>query len=885
MSNRIFASYGRSDTSDLIKKVVADIKKASFEVWLDQDYIDKGGNFDVFIEKAIDECYLFLACMSPYSLREESICRDEVVYAHNQGKTIIPIKLFTDINPTLLLCRKNWIDFSISYKDGITKLVKYLKGDKSVLSNPSLSKINGLTPIDFASEISRLLNQFEGRKWFAKVIKQWSEESSKSLFLLLGDPGIGKSSIMSWMSQEFEKQVIGIHFCMDRNARTLDPYNFVLSICAQFSSQNTEFLKLVNDRVPEIKRTNASEAFHDLLLEPLRLIPQPKKPYLILIDAIDESIKQKGETILSMLSEHMLDIPGNIRFIVTSRNSDQVCQLLKTNTQVFRFDSSNQDNLGDAKHYIRKRLKEIPNQNQSDNSDLEKQIALLGAGNFLFLKAMIDSIEAGDITLKNINKISPGMDGYYTHIFKNLENYHKQYQPLFKLLCIAKGPMSFSFIKTYLKLDSEKLHLLLLRIKPLLKINIKDENQSYSLFHQSLGDWLGDQESSGEFWCDEESALEKLIPYLLNNWKNEVYALRYLHLYLIDTKNWKQLGQLLSDICYLEKAWEHNEWDIKYAIMTLEKEANLCLNTLYTSLIHNPDKASIAQIKILALVLQDSSYLQESLELQEYLSLQFESKKDQNNLARSIYQQGMLRYQLDDLGLAKALFQKATDICKEINDLFGLASCLNSMGTIYQKEEKLEQALECYKQAEIKNTELNNQAGMAASLNNQANVLRSLHSYIEALEKTERSSELCLQINNQIGLAISLSNKGQILEEQKKYAEAYDVFMEAVHINKRIGNKASLVNCLLHQSDILMALKRPEEALKALETAEEANQRINILKYKCKIFINQFKVLSKLKRLNEASLLKAKVLVEANKDPKMKLHPLWKEMESFILTK
>jgi len=56
---------------------------------------------------------IIAAVMTSSSMRPKSVCRDEVVFALNEGKSVVPIKANPDVHPTLLLARRNWIDISL----------------------------------------------------------------------------------------------------------------------------------------------------------------------------------------------------------------------------------------------------------------------------------------------------------------------------------------------------------------------------------------------------------------------------------------------------------------------------------------------------------------------------------------------------------------------------------------------------------------------------------------------------------------------------------------------------------------------------------------------------------------------------------------------------
>lgn len=89
---QVFISYGRRDAFEFAQKLALDLeKKASRKVWLDMKSIESGDLFEVQIEEGIRSSSIVLAVMTTHSLRDESVCRDEVVFALNEGKQVVPI--------------------------------------------------------------------------------------------------------------------------------------------------------------------------------------------------------------------------------------------------------------------------------------------------------------------------------------------------------------------------------------------------------------------------------------------------------------------------------------------------------------------------------------------------------------------------------------------------------------------------------------------------------------------------------------------------------------------------------------------------------------------------------------------------------------------------
>jgi hypothetical protein len=153
----VFVSYGRADATTFAKRLADDLKRNGHRIFLDLKDIKQGETFDTRIEQGIRQADVVTAVMTQRSLAVDSVCRDEVVFALQFGRPILPLRVVKDpdLKPTLLLARRNWIDFSEDYNAGLESLLRYLAGDKSTLRAPVVSMITGAVPLDFSADIAR----------------------------------------------------------------------------------------------------------------------------------------------------------------------------------------------------------------------------------------------------------------------------------------------------------------------------------------------------------------------------------------------------------------------------------------------------------------------------------------------------------------------------------------------------------------------------------------------------------------------------------------------------------------------------------------------------------------------------------------------------------
>jgi TIR domain len=87
---QLFVSYARADSSP-VRSMVERARAWGFSVWYD-DSIRAGEYFNVSIQRAIEDCYLLIVCLSEASVQSDWVVK-EVMFANQSKKDILPVKM------------------------------------------------------------------------------------------------------------------------------------------------------------------------------------------------------------------------------------------------------------------------------------------------------------------------------------------------------------------------------------------------------------------------------------------------------------------------------------------------------------------------------------------------------------------------------------------------------------------------------------------------------------------------------------------------------------------------------------------------------------------------------------------------------------------------
>lgn len=555
----LFISYGRADALDFVRRLTTDIQNAGYPVWVDLASIEKGGLWEARIEEGIRSASVVLAIMTPHALRETSVCRDEIVFALNEGKVLIPVRIVADpqVQPTLLLARRNWIDFTESYECGLSSLLSYLDGDHSALREPLLATVSGASPLDFSVEIARHARGFWGRDWLTNELNRWLAVKSGRALVLVGEPGVGKSAVAAWLALN-RPEVIGTHFCTHRNTRSLDPFEFVASLVGQLHARLPGYADLLASCRPEIRRPTASDSFRELVIEPTHALGELQETWIVIVDSLDESLGRSGETVLDVVVHQAMDLPAWLRLIVTTRPEGPIVSRIRS-LSILNLEPQHPGNRQDVGDYIQNRIQSsaLAEQIEEDFQDVRDRIDQLANGNFLYARLVLNALEEGTLTSTDLGQLSPGVAQFYGSAFQRrfpqIGVYERDYAPLLRILASARAPLNARTLELACGFDPEVLHRGLRELRGYLRVDGAGGNATFALFHKSMQDWLVDPEAAGEFWCDARRGHACLAEGLLQSWEDgDEYALRHLRQHLLIAEMSERAAELLSQPSFLE---------------------------------------------------------------------------------------------------------------------------------------------------------------------------------------------------------------------------------------------------------------------------------------------------------------------------------------------
>ncbi|MFO7852001.1 MAG: TIR domain-containing protein [Bacteroidota bacterium] len=565
---KIFISYGRKDAEELAKKIASDLSCLGHNVWIDKEQIKTGRSWEEQIEEAILSHTIFISLLTPYAVRRpDGVCLDEISMARFHNRKIVPV-MVARCRPPLSIYRLDWVDFQEwtddnSYKRSFERIIKALAEEANVEGSYA-DIFSKLKPLDFGVDISRMTKDFTGRQWLFDEFDSWIKQASSRIFLITGDPGIGKSAIMAQLASR-HPQVMAFHFCISSLADSVNPDVFVRSIAAQLATQIKEYYEAIRQlNFEQLTRLDSGTLFRRLIADPLKNIHLDEQ-VVILVDALDESWNDANNNIVSVLHERIEDLPENVKIMVSSRKIPDIIDLL-SKFRPFEIDPVFLENINDISDYLDKKfadelIADKISGSEQDIKNLKDLIIHKSEGNFLYIKQFIYGIETERIDINKPASFPDGLVGIYIsffdRIFNNYENYD-DFRPLLEVIATLKEPFSAKELSPILQLSEFEIS----RRMEILAAFFPERKGGYSPYHKSVVDWLKGEAGTGrKYLLDMERGKKVVCEYLIKrySWGDyDLYLLKHLPNHLIESQRYNELADLLLDFDFIIQKCRHN---------------------------------------------------------------------------------------------------------------------------------------------------------------------------------------------------------------------------------------------------------------------------------------------------------------------------------------
>ena len=365
------------------------------------------------------------------------------------------------------------------------------------------------------------------RQWLLKDFDKWfSDPGDSRVYVLLGDPAVGKSVMAGVMAQRSRKagHLGAAFFCCHNDSTRNDPRCLLGTIASQLCECSSEYNSIMGGEGGIRKllgncNLGVQELFSKLLLGPLgkcnsSLCYQRK---LVVVDALDEMQYESRKDFLDLIVHRFPRLPNWLVFFITSRPENTVQLSFKKFNPCVRIcagsvehDNFYQQHQQDIKLFLR---------NSVDFSRVPFSVDDLANncnGSFLYAFYIAKDLNAPRKSGKSFQLVDlfPGdFDNFLRKNFKRV--FDKVGSGLFKKLfgcaIVAPAPLPVSFISYVLQREKSSIS----------KQHVLDAfslfmvlSKTFAFLHNLIPAWLTDEDKARELFIDksiEASYLKDVI--------------------------------------------------------------------------------------------------------------------------------------------------------------------------------------------------------------------------------------------------------------------------------------------------------------------------------------------------------------------------------------
>ena len=289
----------------------------------------------------------------------------------------------------------------------VTKIAKALGIEPTDIVDPKDWNAENKLPPEFESLIAEKIKTFCGRRFVFKAFQDFLKEKPHGYFTIIGDAGMGKSSIVAKYVSE-HKSPCYFNILVERRNR---PELFLKSIRQQlidrYQLQNSEDADLPT-----------------LLTKVAGKLPAGER-LVIAIDALDEVAQEAGENLLHLPTT----LPDRVYFLLTRRPYNLGKKRLSVSPGVLvteldlrdeKYANYNQDDIKEYIGFVINTDSEynnglrnwIQSRSIADTSFVE-QLAEKSENNFMYLRYVLPAIAKGNYNDLSLKQLPDGLQEYY----------------------------------------------------------------------------------------------------------------------------------------------------------------------------------------------------------------------------------------------------------------------------------------------------------------------------------------------------------------------------------------------------------------------------------------------------------------------------------------
>ncbi|KAL9974610.1 hypothetical protein ACROYT_G011667 [Oculina patagonica] len=348
------------------------------------------------------------------------------------------------------------------------------------------------------------------RQWLLEDFDKWfSDPGNSRAYVLLGDPGIGKSVMAGVLAQRSNMagNLGAAYFCRHNDGTRNDPRYLLGTVACQLCECNSEYNSIVGGeggvrKLLSNSNLGVQELFTKLLQEPLGMSTFCQQRKLVIIDALDETQYESRDDFLDLIMNRFPLLPKWLVFFITSRPEETVQSRLNKYSPCIKICAGNSKDLSfyqqherDIKLFLEKSV-DFSYLPYSAEDITEKSNGLFLYA-FYIARVLKDPVHSGKIDQLS-DRFLGDIDNFFCQNFKRVFDKvgANLYRKLFGCAIVAPSPLPVSFISFILQRENSDLDEQEVIDAVSLFVVLRTSDQSFTFLHNLIPTWLTDKKKA-----------------------------------------------------------------------------------------------------------------------------------------------------------------------------------------------------------------------------------------------------------------------------------------------------------------------------------------------------------------------------------------------------
>jgi len=693
--------------------------------------------------------------------------------------------------------------------------------------------------------------------------------SNKSGFLIVGEAGVGKSSLLCRKAEEW----LGKY---DENITREDIVLFFSARDVRTSSGTPDIV--FRHIRSQLGISDTVTKFTELLryLDSKRDADENQdRRFILIIDSVNESdnmrsIIQEIDDIIHCLEEHtwfkVIFSVRRINYSIMKRKRNELGKpsLLQDTERYYTIESQDplkertleiplavltEEEVEFAFNIYQSASKEYGNipATKSSYSSLSSSIKNL-VQNPLMLKLLMITYNEIDVP-ENADELSI-LDSYHTHISENA-SLQELVQKIVNRMLLVRKPLLYGgdcedFLNAWRRGKTpEDILIFLDPIEQLQDLGVilaqpLEDDQKYFFTHQRYLEFLLSRELKRNHSEITGNTIIELLDLDVNDEEFPEYysAIEILLTEMAQAKKYNEVAYSINKCNYrINEIGSRVLYSLEMGDMISYKSSvETSQNTNSAHLIEAIFNDFSINSKIVLMEFVKMIYpaggVRRSQEVLERLSMDKSVMEEKGDSAEIFGLMGHLYFNIGDHEKAILHMNQALQIAEDLEENDKISSILNNISCIYTTRGEYDRALKTFQRALNIEQELGNNSEIATRLNNIGHIYHQIAEFENAMLNYQKALKISEELEDRSNMALSLNNIGMVFKAQGEYEYAMQNFGKALTISTELGDKRSMIVCFVNAGSIHSSQGNYNLALQnfqnALGMAEELGDKAKI---------------------------------------------------------